>query len=680
MRFSRLARLCAVLIPLLSGASSAYAAKRTLAIADLMDLKLASVERLSMTGHDLLGAYRPPVGAPMVSRIEAGAIHPLAPGVAGAISPDGRWLLYLNEAIWTLRDLHTGAERRYTLSQSPWPPLSAPAWSPDSRYVAAHYDLGALAPPPAGSVTLRHGVKVEGIDGNAAPDRASSLFHSHLLIWDVGRAEPQVIASAATQAFSGSWGGRGDAAVYYYAEGRHPHGSQAPFTAIEAIAPGRGQRREVYRLAAYDQTLHPAVSPDGRFLAFAADADAKAFGVADNVGLLDLRRATSVMLTHDLAVSGVQWGEDGWIYFLKRDGAFQQLERVDRTGHVQALTQDTCYRSSAVVSADGAIIAYTSADGYGGKSVRRWRVREGREEVVAAIARPGDSFTLGAFEQIQWTTPDGLSLKGLLIRPPGYDARQRYPLFVDVHGGGPGSRLYLWSLLGYLAQTPLEWHLWASLGYIVFVPDYRSSGEYGAHVNALRMFGGERDGDVSGIVQDALDVESGVRWMLRRPDVDPSRVAIFGQSAGGARVNYLLTHDHLFTAAIIHDAVASGPEAEDLGDAAQGLPITWYGSMLSEADRKAQLDGFLFDGWRSTTPTLIMVGNPALGGLDPLSAEMLFAMLRSVHVPARMVRFPEDGHEPGSAGGVEVRFEEMKAWLDRYAPPAAGRAAPPAPS
>jgi dipeptidyl aminopeptidase/acylaminoacyl peptidase len=63
-----------------------------------------------------------------------------------------------------------------------------------------------------------------------------------------------------------------------------------------------------------------------------------------------------------------------------------------------------------------------------------------------------------------------------------------------------------------------------------------------------------------------------------------------------------------------------------------------------------------------------MVGDPALGGLDPLSAETLHAMLLSVHIPTRFVRFLDDGHNATTLAGVVARFKEMKAWLDAYAP------------
>jgi hypothetical protein len=109
--------------------------------------------------------------------------------------------------------------------------------------------------------------------------------------------------------------------------------------------------------------------------------------------------------------------------------------------------------------------------------------------------------------------------------------------------------------------------------------------------------------------------------------------------------------------------------AEDLELARQGQPIIWHGPQpLSAEARRRQLSGFLFDGWRSKTPTLILVGNPAKGALDPLSAETLFSMLQSVGTPTRFVRFLDEGHSADTSEGILARYSEMKAWLERYAP------------
>ena len=45
------------------------------------------------------------------------------------------------------------------------------------------------------------------------------------------------------------------------------------------------------------------------------------------------------------------------------------------------------------------------------------------------------SFALGQQEEITWKSKDGTMVGGVLVKPVGYRAGQRYPLIVAIHGG-----------------------------------------------------------------------------------------------------------------------------------------------------------------------------------------------------------------------------------------------------
>lgn len=149
-------------------------------------------------------------------------------------------------------------------------------------------------------------------------------------------------------------------------------------------------------------------------------------------------------------------------------------------------------------------------------------------------------------------------------------------------------------------------------------------------------------------------------------------IALFGHSADGGRVNYLLTRSKLFAAGIIHDPIPAGGLGLNLdmitGHATgRRLIGSLYRHSVTEAP-DAYSGGFLFDGHRSTTPTLIMVGDEAKGATDPLSSEVLFSLLRTTGTPTRLLRYPDGGHNPGSDASALHRFQQVEAWLNRYAP------------
>ncbi|MBX9786801.1 MAG: hypothetical protein K2Y08_05640 [Alphaproteobacteria bacterium] len=47
--------------------------------------------------------------------------------------------------------------------------------------------------------------------------------------------------------------------------------------------------------------------------------------------------------------------------------------------------------------------------------------------------------------------------------PLNYKTGMRYPLIVDIHGGGAGASVYLRG--GILFSSPLEWQIWTAKGY-----------------------------------------------------------------------------------------------------------------------------------------------------------------------------------------------------------------------
>jgi dipeptidyl aminopeptidase/acylaminoacyl peptidase len=79
---------------------------------------------------------------------------------------------------------------------------------------------------------------------------------------------------------------------------------------------------------------------------------------------------------------------------------------------------------------------------------------------------------LGEETEITWTSTDGTTVGGVLVKPVGYEPGQRYPLIVAIHGG-PASADVLGFNGGYGAQV------YAGAGYAVLRPNYRGSTNYG---------------------------------------------------------------------------------------------------------------------------------------------------------------------------------------------------------
>lgn len=604
-----------------------------------------------------------------------GARRAVGKAERAVFSPDGRWILLLRGEQWWLQNVRTGkAEPIASPAEEDFVALSPPMWSRDSRAFAFLESADPPLAPKTAPVSEADGVRF--VDVGAEADRRfgpggteEAMMKSRVRVGRVDApATVRAFDIAEGAAYRGGWG-KGDDFYFMPLEG-HWYGHRSR-TTIRALDPASGRSTDLYRQPGLMQLGALRVSPDGRSIAFTADVDNRRWDDFDSLSLLDIRTRKLRRLTTSLYVSDFEWAPSGDALFLTaRDGAFSQIYRVDLQGRIRRISKGDERRYDLSISPDGKWLAYLAEDASGHRDLRVRAVESDAEKTLATLADPARIFRLASARQVRWKTPDGLMLHGLLFLPPDFDPKRKYPMFVDVHGGGPAARLYLFGVLADRARLPLEWHAWANRGYVVFVPNYRSSGEYGPRVAAERY--AARDWDTQGIRQDAADVESGVRWMMGKGYVDPFRIAILGHSAGGARVQYLVTRTSLFAAAILHDPIPSGALAQNLammtGDYA-GAPasIGMTGEPVDE-NPDAYSGGYLIDGIHIRTPTLIMVGNPDKGAIDPLSSEFLFSLLRTNGVPSRMVRFVDDGHNPGGNAAAIRRYREVEGWLKRHMP------------
>lgn len=120
---------------------------------------------------------------------------------------------------------------------------------------------------------------------------------------------------------------------------------------------------------------------------------------------------------------------------------------------------------------------------------------------------------------------DGTPLPYSLLKPPGFDARKRYPVLLIVYGGPTAQKVVRgWPELydEYMAQQ----------GYLVLRVDNRGAERYG---RAFSDVIAGRLGDVE--VRDQL---AALRWLAQQPYVDAKRIGVFGWSYGGYMTLMLL--------------------------------------------------------------------------------------------------------------------------------------------
>jgi dipeptidyl aminopeptidase/acylaminoacyl peptidase len=113
---------------------------------------------------------------------------------------------------------------------------------------------------------------------------------------------------------------------------------------------------------------------------------------------------------------------------------------------------------------------------------------------------------------------------GQLFVPPGGPARK--PTVVFVHGGPPRQMLAGWHYSDYYSATYAMNQYLASKGYVVLAVNYRLGIGYGHEFHRPPRAGAQG-------ASEYLDVVAAADWLAQRPEVDASRIGIYGGSYGG---------------------------------------------------------------------------------------------------------------------------------------------------
>lgn len=148
-----------------------------------------------------------------------------------------------------------------------------------------------------------------------------------------------------------------------------------------------------------------------------------------------------------------------------------------------------------------------------------------------------DEYRHGAIELVQIKLADGFVLEGSLLKPPGFQPNQKYPVWFMTYAGPHFPTIS--------NSWPRSWgndQMLAQMGLVVFRCDPRSASGKGAVSTwtAYRQLG----------VQELKDIDEAIAWLCRFPFVDSARIGMSGHSYGGFMTAYALTHSQRFAAGI----------------------------------------------------------------------------------------------------------------------------------
>ena len=397
----------------------------------------------------------------------------------------------------------------------------------------------------------------------------------------------------------------------------------------------------------------PAYSSDGKYLAFRSQQ--RPGYESDRWRLIVLDRLTghNEALTEnvDRNVTGFTWTPDAKkLFIVTEDRGRHNVQQIAVTGGgSRPIITGPTSLDDIQFTPDAKTIVYTEMSG--SKPPEIYRASSGGTGV--ALTHLNDdiltSYALAPFEEISVDGAEQAKVSGFVVKPPGFEAKKKYPILFLIHGGPQGAWGESWSY---------RWNpqVFASAGYVVVMPNPRGSTGYG------QKFTDGINQDWGGKVYE--DIMAMVDYVVAQPYADAERMAAAGGSYGGYMTNWLLGHTNRFKAFVTHAGVydlrSMAAETEELWFPAwefKGMP--WENPDVYE---KWSPSMFVRD---FKTPTLVMHGEldyrvPVGQGLQ------LFTGLQMQKVPSKMVLFPDEGHWIGKPQNTVLWYQSFIDWVGEW--------------
>jgi len=308
-------------------------------------------------------------------------------------------------------------------------------------------------------------------------------------------------------------------------------------------------------------------------------------------------------------------------------------------GRSEMMTQGNGIETYPATLSSGDDVAILFADARQAQSVAIVPAIGGQARVITPLP---DRFPRGAHvipENVTLTAEDGLEFNNQLFLPPDLQEGEQRPALIFIHGGSRRQMLLGYHHRGFYHMAYAMNQYFASRGYVVLSVNYRSGIGYGKEFRNSPGRGGQGN-------TEYRDVLAAGKYLQSRDDVDASRVGIWGLSYGG-----ILTAQGLARNSEVFAAGVDIAGVHLWGDSLDPESVSWQASSISE-----------IENW--TSPVLLIHGDDDRN-VDFSQTVGLVQLLRAHGVEYELMVWPDDVHSTLLFRRWVEAFEASDDFLDR---------------
>ncbi|MBS1978466.1 MAG: S9 family peptidase [Bacteroidetes bacterium] len=284
-------------------------------------------------------------------------------------------------------------------------------------------------------------------------------------------------------------------------------------------------------------------------------------------------------------------GDGKWLLFSANTGPDKlDLDRrhavrvpVDKAA-VQVMTPGSGLEWTPIMTGDGNTMVCISASATRPPLPAVWNINSSQPLRLIGETLIPNTFPVRSLvtpRKVTFKASDGVLVHADLFEPSSGTSKK--PAIVYIHGGPPRQMLLGWHYSDYYSNAYASNQYLASLGFTVLSVNYRLGIGYGFDFHQPAHAG-------TAGASEYLDIKAAGEWLASQPNIDPTRIGVYGGSYGGFLTALALGKDSkIFAAGVdihgVHDrAMGLSTNYEQAPDAELARKVSWESSPIAYVD------------------------------------------------------------------------------------------------